>query len=169
MCSFLSTSQIRGPAPLEMKIGSRPIARIARTGELTPPGSSSRARRYSSLERVVSVGVDPPRGFPPRVLISPPDITSRLTARASRSLNARVLAFPVPVLLGEVQQADLLELGRGVERGAFADSGVLGDRVEDRVAFLLRAAVRHREDRVGPVGVRRPLVAVRDAPEGRHP
>src|ERR1700691_941279 len=35
-----------------MKIGSRPVARIPRTGELTPPGITSRARLYSSAERV---------------------------------------------------------------------------------------------------------------------
>ena len=32
------------PLPDAMKIGSRPIDRIARTGELTPPGRRSRAR-----------------------------------------------------------------------------------------------------------------------------
>ncbi len=44
-----------------------------------------------------------------------------------------------------------------------------GDRVEDRVALLLGAAVGHGEHRVGPVGIRGALVAVRDAPEGGHP
>ena len=35
-----------------MKIGSRPMARIARTGELTPPGSRCSARAYSSADLV---------------------------------------------------------------------------------------------------------------------
>src|SRR5215217_2070410 len=105
-----------------MKIGSRPIARIARTGEFTPPGSTARA---------VS--------------------------------NSPVLSFPALEVVGEVEEADLLELGRRVERRPLLDAGVLRDRVEDRVALLLRAAVRHREDAVGPVGVGRPLVAVADA------
>jgi hypothetical protein len=35
---------MREPLPEAMKIGSRPIARIARTGELTPPGITRRAR-----------------------------------------------------------------------------------------------------------------------------
>jgi hypothetical protein len=39
-----STSVISAPAARSMKIGSRPIARIARTGELTPPGSRRTAR-----------------------------------------------------------------------------------------------------------------------------
>src|SRR3954453_4127322 len=111
-----------------MKIGSRPIARIARTGELTPPGSSAWALSNSS-----------------------------------------VLSFPALEVVGEVEEADLLELGRRVERRALADPGVLGDGVEDRVALLLGAPVGHREDAVGPVGVGRTLVAVRDAAEGGHP
>ena len=52
--SWSSTSQISGPAPPAMKIGSRPIERIARTGELTPPGRTFSARSYSSDDRVVS-------------------------------------------------------------------------------------------------------------------
>jgi hypothetical protein len=35
-----------------MKIGSRPIERIARTGELTPPDINPKARWYSSSDRV---------------------------------------------------------------------------------------------------------------------
>src|SRR3954464_11842811 len=83
-----------------------------------------------------------------------------------RSLGVRRL--PLLELLGEVQEPDLLELGRRVERGALADAGVLGDRREDRVALLLRPPVGHREDRVRPVLVGGALVAVRDAAERRH-
>src|SRR3954462_13923067 len=122
-----STSTSSAPAPLAMKIGSRPIERIARTGELTPPGSTARARS-----------------------------------------NSGVLSFPALEVVGEVQEPDLLELGRRVERRAVIDAGLGGDRVEDRVALLLRAAVGHREDGVGPVRIGRPLVAVRDAAEGGH-
>src|SRR3954453_17619236 len=111
-----------------MKIGSRPIERMARTGELTPPGRTAWAL-----------------------------------------LNSPVLSFPALEVVGEVEEADLLELGRRVERRTLVHAGVLGDRVEDRVALLLRAAVGHREDAVGPVRVGRPLVAVADAAERRHP
>src|SRR5579875_1532918 len=97
-----STSLMCEPLPESMKMGSRPIERIALTGELTPPGITRCARPY-------------------------------------RALDAGVLAFPVAVVIREVQKADLLELGRGVERGALGDAGLLGDRLEDRVAFLLRA------------------------------
>src|SRR6476660_3076313 len=99
-----------------MKIGSRPIWRIARTGELTPPGRTRRARSYSPSE-------------------------------------LGMLGLPGGVFVGEVAQADLLVLGRGVEGGAAvgADAAVLGDRVEDCVALLFGAAVGHREDAVGPV------------------
>ena len=45
MYSLPSTSTSVEPSPRAMKIGSRPIARIARTGEFTPPGISSSARR----------------------------------------------------------------------------------------------------------------------------
>src|SRR3954471_20688616 len=45
---------------------------------------------------------------------------------------------------------------------------LVGDRVEDRVARLLRAPVSHREDAVWPVRVRRSLVAVGDAADGGH-
>src|SRR3954454_2148565 len=122
-----STSTSSAPAPRATKIGSRPIERIARTGEFTPPGSTARARSNSS-----------------------------------------VLSFPALEVVGEVEEPDLLELGRRVERGAVVDAGLHGDRIEDGVAFLLRAAVRHREHGVGPVGVGGALVAVRDAPEGGH-
>src|SRR6202040_2673520 len=130
-----STSTSSAPSPRAMKSGSRPIARIARTGELTPPGSTSRARRYSSAECVsVSDAVTNPRSSVPRL--------------------------PALELLGEVQQADLLELRRRVERRALMDARLLGDRVEHRVALLLGAAVGHREDRVRPVLVGGTLVAV---------
>src|SRR3954470_13147948 len=122
-----STSTSSAPAPRATKIGSRPIERIARTGEFTPPGSTARARS-----------------------------------------NSPVLSFPALEVVGEVEEPDLLELGRRVERRVVVDAGLERDRVEDRVAFLLGAAVRHGEDGVGPVGVRRPLVAVRDAAEGGH-
>src|SRR3954449_10540859 len=75
------------------------------------------------------------------------------------AIYAGVLAFPGLEVLGEVQQADLLELGRAVERRAVLDLGVVGpDRVEDRVALLLGAPVGHGEDRVVPVGVGRALI-----------
>ncbi len=41
----VDVEELRARRPRSMKIGSRPIARIARTGELTPPGSTRRARR----------------------------------------------------------------------------------------------------------------------------
>src|SRR5579863_7403071 len=45
-----------------MKSGSRPIARIARTGEFTPPGITPRARSKSAAERVsLRVAVTVPR------------------------------------------------------------------------------------------------------------
>src|SRR3954467_7535226 len=53
------------PSPRSMKIGSRPICCIARTGELTPPGRTSTARRYSSAERA-SLGILP---LPGRVIV----------------------------------------------------------------------------------------------------
>src|SRR4051812_8033867 len=127
MYEWPSTSTSSAPAPLATKIGSRPIERIARTGEFTPPGRTARARS-----------------------------------------NSGALSFPALEVVGEVEEADLLELGRRVERRAIVDTGLDGDRVEDRVALLLRAPVRHGEDRVRPVRIRRPLVAMRDPPEGRH-
>src|SRR2546423_14794883 len=123
-----STSTSSAPDPLATKIGSRPIERIARTGEFTPPGRTARARS-----------------------------------------NSGVLSFPALEVVGEVEEPDLLELGRRVERRAVVDAGLERDRVKDRVALLLGAAVRHGEDGVGPVGVRRPLVAVGDPAEGGHP
>src|SRR3954463_9861447 len=128
MYALPSTSTSSAPDPLATKMGSRPIERIARTGEFTPPGRTARARS-----------------------------------------NSPVLGFPALEVVGEVEEADLLELGRRVERRAVVDAGLRGDRVEDRVALVLRAAVRHREDRIGPVRVRRPLVAERDAADRRHP
>src|SRR2546422_10111244 len=120
-----------------MKMGSRPIARIARTGELTAPGITSAARRASSSERVsVSEAVTP---------------------------SAQACSLPVGEVLGEVEQSDLLELGRGVQRGALADPRLAGDRVEHRVALLLGASVGHAEDGVGPVVIGGALVAVRHA------
>src|SRR4051812_30468792 len=131
-----STSTIEAPDPDAMNRGSRPIERMARTGEFTPPGNTARARSN--------------RG-------------------ALRSACRAVLGFPALEVVREVQEPDLLELGRRVQRRAVLDARLEGDRVEDRVALVLRAAVGHGEDRVGPVGVSGPLVAVRDAAERRHP
>src|SRR5260370_36392567 len=112
-----------------MKIGERPIAFIARTGELTPPGSDASARSYSCA-----------------------DLVSR---SAPLTLRSRVCALPLLELVGEVEQPHLLELGRRVQRRAALDPRLGCDRVEHGVALLLRAPVRHREDGVGPVLVRR--------------
>src|SRR3954452_4459141 len=113
---------ISAPSARSMNSGSRPIARIARTGELTPPGRTATARPYSAAD-FVSVSEDV----------------------ATRS-DPGVLALPVPECLGEVEHPDLLELGGGVQRGALADPGLLRDRLEDGVALLLRAPVGHREE-----------------------
>src|SRR5204863_8570892 len=83
-------------------------------------------------------------------------------------LGRAVLPFPVAELVREVEQADLLELRRRVQRRALGDVELARYRVEDRVALLLGATVRHREAGAGPVRVGRTLVAVRDAAEGRH-
>src|SRR4051812_39696356 len=54
MYSLPSTSQIRAPSPRAATTGSPPTARNARTGELTPPGNSSRARAIISSERTLA-------------------------------------------------------------------------------------------------------------------
>src|SRR5450755_193057 len=162
MYSLPSTSRIIAPAPEAMKIGSRPIDRIARTGELTPPGSSGSARAYSSLERVVSNPAS-------MVTIYPRCFAAMRNSPGRRSRphsHAGVLAFPVPVVRGEIQQSNLLELRGGVQRCPFLDTGLARDRVQDRVAFPLGAAVGHCEHRVGPVLVGRPLIAVGDPRTG---
>src|SRR5437660_7328311 len=138
-----STSTISAPSPRAMKIGSRPIARMARTGELTPPGMSASARRYCSAERV--------------------SVSDTVTGSRSS-----VPALPGREVLGEVQQPDLLELRGGVQRGALADAGARRDRVEHRITLLARAPVRHREDRVWPVRIGGPLIAMRHSSHGRH-
>src|SRR5580765_116464 len=53
MYSLPSASQIREPAPRLTTKGSPPTPRNARTGELTPPGNSARARSMMSCERSV--------------------------------------------------------------------------------------------------------------------
>src|SRR5207244_10009080 len=93
----------------------------------------------------------------------------RSGSRRPRPGPLRPLGLPALVVVDEVLEADLLELGRRVERGAVLDAGVGGDGVQDRVALLLRATVRHGEDRVRPVLVRWALVAVGDPAEGGHP
>src|SRR3954453_20116433 len=141
---FASTSISSAPSPRATKIGwSRPIERMARTGEFTPPGISSSARRYNSAERP-----------------SPP----------ANGSDTRVLALPLGVVVGEVVQADLLVLGRrGQDRAIVPVELVLvGDPVEDRVALLLGAPVGHREDGVRPVRIGGALVAVRDPTDRGH-
>ena len=51
--SLPSTSQTRAPLPRSTKKGMPPTERNARTGELTPPGMTFRAREYSWLDTVV--------------------------------------------------------------------------------------------------------------------
>src|SRR6202000_3163936 len=99
-----SMSISSAPSPRSMNNGSRPIAPIARTGELTPPGSRRSARLYSSA-----------------------DLES--VREAITGLRSSVPALPVLELLGEVQQPDLLELGRGVESRAARDPCLLRDRM----------------------------------------
>src|SRR6476646_4008422 len=53
MYSFPSASQIFAPSPRSTTNGSPPTPRNARTGELTPPGKRSAARRMISRERDV--------------------------------------------------------------------------------------------------------------------
>src|SRR4051812_28765408 len=146
-----STSTISAPDPDAMNRGSRPIERMARTGEFTPPGSTARA--WSN-----------------RVALRSACRALRSASRgALRSACRSVLGFPALEVVREVQEPDLLELGRRIERGAVLHAGFHGNGVEDRVALVLRAPVGHREHRVGPVLVGGPLVAVRDAAERRHP
>src|SRR5581483_3492107 len=96
--SLPSTSRIREPWPETMKIGSRPICGIARTGEFTHPGINVSARPYNSVERVV-------------VRLKGSVWRSRVVVKLRRSgSDAAVRALPLAVLVGEVQQADLLEL-----------------------------------------------------------
>src|SRR5690242_516931 len=93
-------------------------------------------------------------------------VISNIALETLPEAKSSVFGFPVLVVLGEVEEADLLELGAGVEGGALGDAGQLLDRVEDGVALLLGAAVGHGEDGVGPVLVGGALVAVRDPPDG---
>src|SRR5688572_211886 len=101
----MSTSS--APWPRSTNSGSRPIARIARTGEFTPPGRYMSARAYCCAER---------------------RSRSEIVTRPS---YAGVLLFPVLEVVGEVEEPDLLELRRGVERRALGDVELGGDRVED--------------------------------------
>src|SRR5438874_9242705 len=107
-----------------MKIGSRPIARIARTGELTPPGITSSARRYSSPERV--------------------SVSDAVTDGLSS-----VLALPALEVLGEVQEADLLELHRRVERRTSHLPQRRGHGGQHLVEHILGVPLRQSEHRVG--------------------
>src|SRR6476469_4216195 len=90
------------------------------------------------------------------------------TIRAPDRALLSILPLPLLERVREVQQADLLELRRRVEGRALVDLGLLGNRVEHRVALLLGATVGHREHRVGPVVIRRSLIAVRDPADGGH-
>src|SRR5690606_4658992 len=51
-----STSYRYGPSPRTMNLGVPPTARNARTGELTPPGTTARARSYRAVEAGASAG-----------------------------------------------------------------------------------------------------------------
>src|SRR3954453_119599 len=126
-----------------MNSGSRPMARIARTGEFTPPGRTASARAYSAADFV------------------------SVTEEVATS-DPGVRALPLPERVREVEHADLLVLRRRIQRRAAGDAGLVCDRVEDRVALLLRAPVGHREQRVRPVLVGGPLVAVGDPARGGH-
>src|SRR4051794_3150868 len=117
-----------------MKIGSRPTARMARTGLFTPPGNTPTARSKSSCERS--------------------------WRNASPSTRSAISRLPGGIVGREIVKAHLLVLGRRVERRPVVAVQPADTRnaVEHRVAFLLRAAVRHREDTVGPVGVGRAAI-----------
>src|ERR671932_160038 len=103
-------SNSSAPEPRSTKIGSRPMDRIARTGEFTPPGSTGSARRYSSAERV------------------------SVSEEGALTSGRTMLGLPGAERLREVEHAHLLELRRGVERRPLGDAGLGGDRVEHGVA-----------------------------------
>src|SRR5215468_9116779 len=65
MYSLPSTSKIRAPLPRAMKRGVSPTDPNARTGLLTPPGISLRARSKSLRERVVFTRTEHTARFPP--------------------------------------------------------------------------------------------------------
>src|ERR671911_1191524 len=76
--------------------------------------------------------------------------------------DAGVEALPSLHLGREVAHPRLLVFAGGVEGGVVCKSRLLGHCPEYVLAFLDGAAVDHGEDRVGPVFVGRPLVAVGD-------
>src|ERR1700760_2017052 len=147
-----------------MKIGSRPIWRIARTGEFTPPGRTFRARSLTlrvpaKMKRVRLASAAPSGGRTQGGRMAAPFGRLRTTPRevcaappGVRGSSWRALLgvrrLPLGVIRSEVVEADLLVLGRRVEGGAVVRAHLagLGDRVEHRVALLFRAAVGHRED-----------------------
>jgi hypothetical protein len=76
-----------------MNSGSRPIARIARTGELTPPARTAHAREYSSAEResFKAAGTAPETIFDARVW--PPNLSGRrLALTRSEAVRTRGLS-----------------------------------------------------------------------------
>src|SRR5436190_10102537 len=120
-----------------MNSGSRPIERMARTGELTPPGSRPVVRAYSRFEPASVSGMVMAASFPDRAPLRRPARPPRDRQARPAVLASGVLALPAPEVVGEIQEADLLVLGRGVQRRPLLDPGSLGDRVQDRVALLL--------------------------------
>src|ERR1017187_1781751 len=61
MYSLPSTSNRCEPSPRAMKMGCPPTLRNARTGEFTPPGIFSTARRNSSSDLVCIIGCNAAR------------------------------------------------------------------------------------------------------------
>src|SRR5262249_2414566 len=90
------------------------------------------------------------------------------TGERLRASRREVLAAPLVPLVGEVAHAGLLVLLDRPEEGVVVDTGLGLDGGDGLLAVAGVVAVHHREDRVRPVLVRRPAVAVAHEGEAGH-
>src|SRR5829696_6976762 len=134
------------------------------------PETAPAKRAASNATRNAALNAAPrksPGGKYPGPTRTAASLRTRLWSRSpkpeeARNLpqHARVEPLPGLHLGGEVADPRLFVLARGVEGGVLGQAGLIGHRGQDGLAFLLRAAVDHREDRVRPVLVGGALVAV---------
>src|ERR1022692_3571538 len=126
MYSFPSTSNRCEPSPRAMKTGCPPTPRNARTGEFTPPGIFSTARRNSSSDFVCVMRNLPPRNTValPRPAGSPRFLDGSIPARCPPSPRKvrRVLAhcFPADIRLHPIWGTGHLHWCHEAESGSLA-------------------------------------------------
>src|SRR5690242_5624968 len=133
-----------------------------RSAAMYPPTRASSSRCSITVSSTACVGSAAPALLRCATSLHPGvSARARATSITARSTRGReVRGAPVVPVVGEVAHTRLLVLLHRPQQRVLVDTGLGVDRGDGLLAVARVLAVHHREDRVGPVVVRRPAIAV---------